>query len=93
MGQDAKRPQTEPRPTGAIRVVDDGPLIVRGPIRLVDEDGREIQVRRRVNALCRCGRSSIQPFCDSTHRVVPFSPRTATGHDAAAPGSATPPAG
>ena len=82
-----------PAPIGAIRVVDGGPLVVRGPIRLVDETGREIPIRRRVNALCRCGRSSIQPFCDSTHRKVPFSPRAASGHDAGAPGSATPPVG
>ncbi|MGH2680141.1 MAG: CDGSH iron-sulfur domain-containing protein [Actinomycetota bacterium] len=31
--------------------------------------------RRRVNAICRCGRSGTQPFCDGTHKIVPFSPR------------------
>jgi CDGSH-type Zn-finger protein len=59
-----------------VRVVAEGPLLVRGPVRLLDEQGGEVPVRRRVNAICRCGRSASQPFCDGTHKVVPFSPRT-----------------
>jgi CDGSH-type Zn-finger protein len=51
----------------------DGPLLVRGPFRLVDQDGREIEVRRETVALCRCGRSRLRPFCDGTHRVVQFT--------------------
>jgi CDGSH-type Zn-finger protein len=58
-----------------VRVTADGPLLVRGPFRLVDETGGEVPTRRRVNAICRCGRSSLQPFCDGTHKIVPFSPR------------------
>jgi CDGSH-type Zn-finger protein len=61
-----------------VRVTEDGPLLVRGPLRLVDESGREVAVRRRTNAICRCGRSTFQPFCDGTHKVVPFSPRPST---------------
>ena len=49
-----------------------GPYLVRGPFTLVDQDGREIEVRRRVVALCRCGRSSIRPFCDGTHKTMGF---------------------
>jgi CDGSH-type Zn-finger protein len=45
---------------------------VRGPFTLVDQDGREIEVRRRVVALCRCGRSQIRPFCDGTHKAIGF---------------------
>jgi CDGSH-type Zn-finger protein len=71
----------------AVHVVDDGPLVVRGAIVLLDEEGCEIPLRRRVNALCRCGRSSIQPFCDSTHRIVPFSPRASRGNGDAVPGT------
>ena len=62
-----------------ITVTEDGPLLVRGVVRIVDADGAEVFVRRRVVALCRCGRSSIQPFCDDTHKVVPFSPRPVSG--------------
>jgi len=50
----------------------DGPLIVRGPFRMVDQDGREIEVDRGTIALCRCGKSRIRPFCDGTHRAVGF---------------------
>jgi CDGSH-type Zn-finger protein len=50
----------------------DGPLLVRGPVRLLDMHGREIEVNRRTIALCRCGRSRIRPFCDGTHRLVHF---------------------
>jgi CDGSH-type Zn-finger protein len=51
----------------------DGPLVIRGPVRLVDQDGREIEVDRRTIALCRCGRSRMRPFCDGTHKLTRFS--------------------
>jgi CDGSH-type Zn-finger protein len=50
----------------------DGPYLVRGPFTLVDQDGNEIEVRRRVVALCRCGRSQMRPFCDGTHKAIGF---------------------
>jgi CDGSH-type Zn-finger protein len=51
----------------------DGPLIVRGDFRLVDQDGAEIDPGRRTIALCRCGKSGIKPFCDGTHKRAGFS--------------------
>ncbi len=57
----------------------DGPLIVRGDFRLVDQDGAAIDPGRRTVALCRCGRSSVKPFCDGTHKrsgfTAPSAPR------------------
>jgi CDGSH-type Zn-finger protein len=50
----------------------DGPLLVRGPFLLADQDGNEIEVGRRVVALCRCGKSRIRPFCDGTHKTIGF---------------------
>lgn len=50
----------------------DGPLLVRGPFRMVDQDGREIAVDRGTVALCRCGKSRTRPFCDGSHQVVRF---------------------
>ena len=50
----------------------DGPLLVRGPFRLQDQDGNEIEVGRRTVALCRCGKSRIRPFCDGTHALIRF---------------------
>ncbi len=51
----------------------DGPLIVRGDFRLVDQDGTEIDPGRGTIALCRCGKSGIKPFCDGTHKRAGFS--------------------
>ena len=47
----------------------DGPLLVRGAFRLLDQDGNEIELggRETTTALCRCGKSRLRPFCDGTH--------------------------
>jgi CDGSH-type Zn-finger protein len=51
----------------------DGPLIVRGDFRLVDQDGAEIDPGRDTIALCRCGKSGIKPFCVGSHKRSGFS--------------------
>jgi uncharacterized Fe-S cluster protein YjdI/CDGSH-type Zn-finger protein len=56
-------PTVEPRPNG--------PLFVRGRVRIVDADGRLIREDTRV-ALCRCGGSENKPFCDGTHNRIGF---------------------
>jgi CDGSH-type Zn-finger protein len=58
--------------TGPARITPyrDGPLLVRGPFVLADQEGNEIEVPQRTIALCRCGRSRRKPFCDGTHKVV-----------------------
>jgi CDGSH-type Zn-finger protein len=50
----------------------DGPLLVRGPVRIQDQDGEEIQIEREVVALCRCGKSRLRPLCDGTHKLIQF---------------------
>jgi CDGSH-type Zn-finger protein len=50
----------------------DGPLLIRGPVRLVDVHGQTIESARDPVALCRCGKSRIRPFCDGTHKLVRF---------------------
>ena len=50
----------------------DGPYILRGDFKLTDQDGNEIDRRRRTVALCRCGKSQIRPFCDGTHKLIGF---------------------
>lgn len=65
---------TSLRGTGAtITPYRDGPLIVRGDFRLVDQDGAEIDPGRDTIALCRCGKSGIKPFCDGAHKRSGFS--------------------
>lgn len=50
-----------------------GPLLVRGPFVLAnDRDARRTRPRRNVVALCRCGVSTIKPYCDGTHKLVGF---------------------
>jgi uncharacterized Fe-S cluster protein YjdI len=46
-----------------------GPLHLRGRIRIADEAGRVIREATRVT-LCRCGQSANKPFCDRTHERV-----------------------
>jgi CDGSH-type Zn-finger protein len=43
-----------------------GPIWVQGCIPVRSADGTIYRVRNRVT-LCRCGKSSIKPFCDSSH--------------------------
>jgi CDGSH-type Zn-finger protein len=50
----------------------DGPLLVRGPVRLATPDGSPIVVDRDPIALCRCGKSKLKPFCDGTHKLSGF---------------------
>jgi CDGSH-type Zn-finger protein len=64
-----------PRVTGTptrITPYRNGPYLIRGPVVMVDQDGNEIELKRRVIALCRCGRSQIRPFCDGTHKAIGF---------------------
>jgi CDGSH-type Zn-finger protein len=50
----------------------DGPLLVRGPIELVDSNGNPVPRHRSTVALCRCGVSALKPFCDGTHKLINF---------------------
>ncbi len=59
-------------PETQIVACNDGPLLVRGPMELLDSDGNPIPRRRSTVALCRCGASAIKPFCDGTHKLVGF---------------------
>ncbi len=56
----------------AITPYRDGPLLVRGAFRILDQDGNEIEAGRETVALCRCGKSRLRPFCDGTHKLVRF---------------------
>lgn len=58
--------------------VPNGPLLLRGEVRIAGDDGRLLREDTRV-ALCRCGGSANKPFCDGTHRRIGF--RTARVRD------------
>lgn len=55
-----------------ITLCPDGPILVRGTMRLIDGDGRPLPRTRSTVALCRCGGSAIKPYCDGTHKVNGF---------------------
>ncbi|MFC7442079.1 CDGSH iron-sulfur domain-containing protein [Laceyella putida] len=50
-----------------IQVLDNGPLVVKGEVELVDAEGNAF-THKKVISLCRCGLSSNKPFCDGTHK-------------------------
>ncbi|MBK8436328.1 MAG: CDGSH iron-sulfur domain-containing protein [Austwickia sp.] len=50
----------------------DGPLLVRGPVDIVDVDGKPVPGQRPTMALCRCGASARKPFCDGSHAAIGF---------------------
>lgn len=57
----------EPRPNG--------PLYVRGHVRILGPDGSLLREDTRM-ALCRCGHSENKPFCDGSHLRVGFHTET-----------------
>ena len=67
VGAEAEEPSFDP----GIAVSADGPLWVRGGVRIVSADDRTYEVRNRVT-LCRCGHSANKPFCDGSHKDVGF---------------------
>ena len=55
-----------------ITTLDDGPYLVKGPMKILDAEGNEFRVERKTVALCRCGGSTTKPFCDGTHSKIGF---------------------
>jgi len=57
-----------------IRCRENGPLVLKGPAKIVDHLGAEFPIPsgKDAIALCRCGASRNKPFCDGQHKVVGF---------------------
>ena len=57
-----------------IKVRDNGPFLVEGPVTIVDAAGGVFQIPagKPAVALCRCGQSKNKPFCDGTHKTCSF---------------------
>ncbi|CDP84549.1 MULTISPECIES: CDGSH iron-sulfur domain-containing protein [Mycolicibacterium] len=58
---------TEPR---AVRVIQGGPILVEGPVRIEMPDGSVVESDRFMVAICTCRRSKTYPLCDTSHRKV-----------------------
>jgi CDGSH-type Zn-finger protein len=57
-----------------IRCRENGPLVVTGPVQIIDHLGNAftIPAGKPSIALCRCGQSKNKPFCDGSHRTCQF---------------------
>jgi CDGSH-type Zn-finger protein len=75
-----------------IKVTKNGPYLVSGDIplylkQIVEENGinvlktiKKFDVPKGTYALCRCGKSKNQPFCDGTHQNISFYGTETAGH-------------
>lgn len=50
-----------------IKLMDNGPYVVSGDVKVVDAAGNIFETKKVVS-LCRCGLSDKKPFCDGSHR-------------------------
>ncbi|MCC9607439.1 CDGSH iron-sulfur domain-containing protein [Blastopirellula sp. JC732] len=55
-----------------IRIRDNGPFLVEGPVTLEDAEGNTYTIDKPTIALCRCGHSANRPFCDGSHKGCGF---------------------
>ena len=57
-----------------IRMRPNGPLLVEGPVTILDANGNAFTVNpeKPAIALCRCGQSANKPFCDGSHKACGF---------------------
>jgi len=53
--------------------LDNGPNLIKGPVKIVDAEGQVWEVKKETVALCRCGGSASRPFCEGTHGKIRFS--------------------
>ena len=64
-------PDEVPDDPVSVEVRPNGPLYVRGRVRITRPGGTVVADELRV-ALCRCGASQNKPFCDNSHRLIAF---------------------
>lgn len=58
-------------PDVKIQAAKNGPLLVKGPVEILDSQGEVMRTADQV-ALCRCGQSATKPFCDGAHKKAGF---------------------
>lgn len=52
-----------------IRVMPNGPLVIKGNFITLGEDGKELK-KMKIASFCRCGQSNNMPYCDGMHRKI-----------------------
>ncbi len=70
---DSKQEKVEIKaePETEIRVMKDGPLVVKGKFTIKSSLGGTLK-QMKMASFCRCGHSKKMPFCDGTHREIDF---------------------
>ena len=54
-----------------VDVLENGPLLVHGTLKVVHKDGKE-ETKNKTTAFCRCGSSANKPYCDGAHNKQGF---------------------
>ena len=49
-----------------VEVLENGPLLVYGTLKVTDKDGNK-ETKNKTTAFCRCGASQNKPYCDGAH--------------------------
>ncbi len=56
-----------------IKLRENGPILVSGPVSVTDHLGNKYDTSAQNNiAFCRCGHSQKKPFCDGSHKTSGF---------------------
>jgi CDGSH-type Zn-finger protein len=60
--------------TTRITIRNNGSVRIEGDFEICDQEGNIFDLGgRAVVSLCRCGHSANKPFCDGSHKLVPFN--------------------
>jgi CDGSH-type Zn-finger protein len=51
-----------------VKLIADGPILMRGPVRIELPNGAVVESDRFTVAICACRRSKTYPLCDTSHR-------------------------
>ena len=63
--------KVEETSTTECTVIENGPLLVSGLLKVTLADGTT-ETKKRSTAFCRCGASNNKPYCDGTHNASGF---------------------
>ncbi|MFN8393311.1 MAG: (4Fe-4S)-binding protein [Bacteroidia bacterium] len=64
-------PKTEEPAPVVITIVPNGSARIAGKVKIIDLEGNLIMETEKCS-LCRCGYSEKKPFCDGTHKRIPW---------------------
>jgi uncharacterized Fe-S cluster protein YjdI len=54
-----------------IQITPNGPIVVNTDCHITHSNG-EVEIKKGVTSLCRCGASANKPYCDGSHNKIDF---------------------